>query len=465
MEENLEGKSEAPLRGKALTEEVRKLTKEGKSRNEIAEELNIHLSTISRKRKELGVKEGGSKVERWMEEHPEVKRAFSSLAPGNRRNYATYFRKYCNWAGKEPKELWEESWETIRDRIVDFRLYLEDKGFAPNTLHIYTSVIRRFYEYNNIFFKGKFFTNGKGKRAKEINEKELITPNKLKEILDKSDVSTMERAMFIMQLQSGLGAHELCYLKVKDIGELEEGKVKLRIEEGLIKLKLRREKTDVKFTTFIGYDGIAALERWVELRQSGKVMRDREISEGAKIKSNKDSLFVVYSKKYGTWSNIKPDIYAKYLRNNVRQLGWITDENMRETGQLNVFRPHALRMSFSEIMKHKAMVNWDLVEEMLGHRMSSTDSAYVKFDDEDLLKAYKQAEPFLSFTPIEPIITDDQYKELSFKNQALEDKIAGLEKREEARAPYDEKMSELMKRLIENPELKELIKKELKEVK
>ena len=75
------------------------------------------------------------------------------------------------------------------------------------------SVIRRFYEYNNIYFKeynniyfkGKFFTNGKGKRAKEINEKELTTPNKLKEILDATGVSAMERAMFMMQLQSGLG--------------------------------------------------------------------------------------------------------------------------------------------------------------------------------------------------------------------------------------------------------------------
>ncbi|RCV64456.1 hypothetical protein C5S53_08580 [Methanophagales archaeon] len=47
----------------------------------------------------------------------------------------------------------------------------------------------------------------------------------------------------------------------------------------------------------------------------------------------------------------------------------------------------------------------------------------------------------------------------------LEEKITALETREEARAPYDDKMTELMKRLIVNPEIKELIKKELGEVK
>ncbi len=47
----------------------------------------------------------------------------------------------------------------------------------------------------------------------------------------------------------------------------------------------------------------------------------------------------------------------------------------------------------------------------------------------------------------------------------LEEKITALETREEGRAPYDDKMTELMKRLIANPEIKELIKKELGEVK
>ena len=40
-----------------------------------------------------------------------------------------------------------------------------------------------------------------------------------------------------------------------------------------------------------------------------------------------------------------------------------------------------------------------------------------------------------------------------------------IKAREEAREPYDDKMTELMKRLLSNPQLKEWIKKELEEVK
>jgi len=59
-------------------------------------------------------------------------------------------------------------------------------------------------------------------------------------------------------------------------------------------------------------------------------------------------------------------------------------------------------------------------------------------------------------------------KELEIRNgkiSVLEEKITALETREEARASYDDKMTELMKRLIANPEIKELIKKELGAVK
>jgi len=40
-----------------------------------------------------------------------------------------------------------------------------------------------------------------------------------------------------------------------------------------------------------------------------------------------------------------------------------------------------------------------------------------------------------------------------------------MKRREEARAPFDDKMTELMTRLLANPEIKELIQKELEGVK
>lgn len=42
--------------------------------------------------------------------------------------------------------------------------------------------------------------------------------------------------------------------------------------------------------------------------------------------------------------------------------------------------------------------------------------------------------------------------------------IEALKAKEEARTPFDDKMTELLKRLVANPEMKELIRKELKGV-
>lgn len=376
-------------------------------------------------------KDGGrSKVRAWVNAHPEVKRAYASLSENSKRSYYPFFKRYCDWIAEvegrpiQPAELWEEPWEICRDRIIDFRIHLEEEGKAPMSVQHYTSCIRRFYEFNNILFKGKFFTNGTTAQPLEKNEKELITPQKLREILEISN--TLERAMFMVQYQSGLAANEICHLKVKDVADVtEEGKVvKLRVKDGIVKLKLMRAKTKVKFTTFIGRDSVELLEKWIELRQRGKILyNSKAASDRARIRSGNDYLFVGYTRKEREWGPILPMTYAKYMRRRVRELGWITDDNLKAQGQMNVYRPHALRMSFSDRMKHDAKIGWDIVEHMLGHKFGRTDSAYVKFTDEMLEKAYREGEPYISLTPIESIVTDERYLEQEKKYAAQKDEL------------------------------------------
>jgi integrase len=392
-----------------LREEIKRLTEEGNSPEEIHKKLDIHVNTVRQIKRDLGITSEDVRVKKerlnkWVKENPEVERVCSSLNPKSKPNYYAVLKIYSEWAGLSLQELWAESWEDARDRIVDFKIHLEEINKAPNTIHRYISSIRRFYEYQNMVFKGKFLSIRRI-RPKEINEKELILPDKLLKIIESS--SLLERTMYIVQFQSGLGAFELCHLKIGDIADINGGdKVDLRIVDDVIKLNLVRKKTGVKFTTFIGHDAIEYLEQWIEQRQNCKVMRDRELSKDARIKSKDDYLFISYSKRDREFRRVSETIYARYLRDRVRELGWITDENMKDKGQFSAFRPHALRMSFSEIMKHKAQVSWDFVEVMLGHKFNSTDSAYVKFDDNDLLKAYKQGEPFLSLMSAPPVTVD-----------------------------------------------------------
>jgi integrase len=406
-------------------EEIERMMREGLTVQEMAARLNIGEAKTGYWKRKYGFTSEVGEVNEWIEEHPEIKRVYATLRESSRPIYYSNIRQFCLWAKKEPNELWEEPWEVARDRIIDFRIHLEEEGMSANTISVYSATVRRFYEYRNIVFKGKFITNGKRAMPKKENEKEVIVPAKLRELLEIAE--PMERTMYMCQYQSGLSANELCNLQVKDVGKLEkDGSVSLNITDGVIMLKLTREKTGVRFITFLGHDAIEYLKKWLELRQSGKMMRDREIAEKAIIRSNTDYLFVVYTKRTKSWDKIDPVTYARHLLNAVRTLGWIGDDNLRIKGRLNVFRPHALRMTFSERLKHGAELPWDIVEVFLGHKFSSTDSAYVRYTTNDLMKYYKQGEPFISLTPIEAIVSDDKYKDLKTENALLREEIAYL---------------------------------------
>ena len=56
----------------------------------------------------------------------------------------------------------------------------------------------------------------------------------------------------------------------------------------------------------------------------------------------------------------------------------------------------------------------------------------------------------------------EEMVELRDKFTRMEEELEALKARDEAREPYDDKMTRLMKRLFANPEMKELIREEMK---
>jgi len=107
------------------------------------------------------------------------------------------------------------------------------------------------------------------------------------------------------------------------------------------------------------------------------------------------------------------------------------------------------------------------------------DAYYLDHEDE-LRDLYLQYMPAITIQPTEThVLESKDYKELKASLEvyeaALKERNGEITKlREEVEemkaiaadiAPFDDKMTRLLERLIANPELKELIKKELKETK
>jgi|GEM_PF-1904732 len=480
-------------------ERVKVLSKEGKGTEEIAHILGRHRTAISRAKGRLGIEEEGSEVEKWIKDNPKVSEAFLYLKTRHGKlQYAGSLKKYCEWRELNPIELLEEAYNDLdkkpyervaKAHVARFREELIASGKASKTVSVYLTAIKSFFGAFDIEMNGKSVKISVVN--KEENNKHEFTIEEIKKLLDVCSIR--DTAIFLVQFQSGLAVNELSNLRIKDIGTYENGKVEINQKDGIIPLHIKREKTNNHFHTFIGNDGRNAVEEWLRFRNSGNIFLDNpEVSEQAKVESGDDFLFVSYDRKRQKWGKLTTITIAKVMREYCRKLGWIDTSNFREEGRFNPFRPHALRMSFSSILKN-AYVPWYFVEEMLGHRLTQTDRAYFNINEEKLFEAYKRAETLLSVSRVEEKITDEKYKELKEELQKrsgyiaelqseinaqkeerekekqvrekLTERIEAMEGREDARAPYDDKMSVLMKRLIANPEMKELIKKELGEIK
>jgi integrase len=452
-------------KGKVIDrDEVKVLAEEGKGTTEIAKIIGCDRRTVSRIRNELGIPaEEGSTVEKWIDEHVKVKAWVAKLKERHGRlQYAGALRRYCDIRDKAPDELLEEAWEDTQQRkpherklpdiMLIYKSNREEEGKSPNTIAYELSAIRSFYKKNgyDIIERKELIERP---RPREENGKEVIYPDKMRELA--SIMIPMDKAMYLSAYQSGLSQKELLGLKMRDIK---------RIEDGIIRLPERtRAKTGIRFRTFIGNDARESIEAWLQKRNSGNLLpKNLQASRDAVVKSDDDAyLFIGYDKRHGRWGRVSPTTFAKRMRDYCRQLGWlkIEDGEFKENGLRSRYRPHALRMSFSTVLKSKNVPALH-VEHMLGHA-AAYNGAYDVVNEADLFETYKRAEKYLSIRPepskeLESI--EALRKELEAKSgkiSELEEKMATLEAREAEKEPYEAITTELRN----DPEMRDMIKK------
>ena len=422
-------------KGKVIDrDEVKALAEEGKGTTEIAKIIGCDRRTVSRIRNELGIPvEEGSTVEKWIDKDVKVKAWLAKLKERHGRlQYAGALRRYCDIRDKAPDELLEEAWEDTQQRkpherklpdiMLIYKSKREEEGKSPNTIAYELSAIRSFYKRNgyDIIERKELIERP---RPRDENGKEVIYPDKMRELA--SIMIPMDKAMYLSAYQSGLSQKELLGLKMRDIK---------RIEDGIIRLPERtRAKTGIRFRSFIGNDAREAIDAWLQKRNSGNLLpKNREASMDAVVKSEDDYLFVGYDKRHGRWGRVSPTTFDKRMRDYCRQLGWlkIEDGEFKKNGLQSRYRPHALRMSFSTILKSKNVAALH-VEHMLGHA-AAYNGAYDVVNEVELFETYKRAEKYLSIRP-EPSKELETIEELRMELEAMkvreaekEEKIKGL---------------------------------------
>jgi integrase len=331
--------------------------------------------------------------------------------PNTERNYLLGFQWFTEWTGKEPEALLLEAEQEIKDGLlmrqrsikkylVNFRRYLQDKGNAPQTIKGYLTGVKSFYMAFDIEIPKSHSGGNKAQTLKK--HKEIPTKEDLQEVLKVCD--PLEKAVLLVGASSGLSAHEIINLKVKDFKKGYDP------ETGITTLDLRRGKVDFDFVTFLSPEASKAVQDYLTYRartiKTGETRRLNQL-EKQRIISDNDHLFIK--------RKIDP-IYLKNHDDDLRKLDQdsimkvyrsISEKAQKNTpaGDWNLIRSHNMRKYFNSALLNAGADSFH-VEFFMGHTLDDTKAAYFRADKEKLKEIYKKYTPYIT---IEKALDPEQH--------------------------------------------------------
>lgn len=331
--------------------------------------------------------------------------------PSTERNYLLGFQWFTEWTGKVPEALLLEAEQEIKDGLlmrqrsikkylIGFRKYLQDKGNAPHTIKGYITGVKSFYTAFDIEIPKSHTAGNKAQTLKK--HKDIPTKEDLQEVLKVCD--PMEKAVLLVGVSSGLSAHEIINLRVKDFKRGYDPKTEITT------LDLRRGKVDFDFITFLSPECSKAIQDYLTYRsRTSKINETRRLNqlEKQRVFSDNDHLF------------IKRHIDPSYLKNqddDIRKLDqdsfmkvyrFISEKAQKNTlaGDWNLIRSHNMRKYFNSALLNAGADSFH-VEFFMGHTLDDTKAAYFRADTEKLKEIYKKYIPFIT---IEKALDPEQH--------------------------------------------------------
>jgi site-specific recombinase XerD len=329
---------------------------------------------------------------------------------------------FTEYTEKNPETLLEEAENEIiagklmrhrqlKRHLIGFRQHLKDEGKAPLTIKSRLTGVKSFFETNDIEIP-KLPRVGKAKPLEK--NKEIPTKEDLQDVLKVAD--PLEKAIVLCGTSSGIGANEIGNLKVKDFKRGYDP------ETGITTLKLRREKAEFDFITFLSPEASKATLDYLEYRnRTTKEPRQIEIIKKQKVYSENDYLF------------IRRQILPEYLKkhdDNLRKLDTealikiyrrLADKARKNTpaNDWSFIRSHNVRKYFNSALLNAGADSFH-VEFFMGHTLDDTKAAYFKANSEELKKTYIKYAPYLTIQKEADVSESPDYLRIVEENKTLQ---------------------------------------------
>lgn len=359
-----------------------------------------------------------------------------------RTTYKAQLRYFIAWRGKNCEELIdeaEEDWkkerrerEFIAERYVNkFRKEMKEKfDYSSNTIANILTTLKAFYKFHQFPLNGDRL---KDETRVNENHYKRISKDEIGKLYN-STTSKRNKAILLFLYQTGQAAKQLTDLTYGNVKEeLEEGREPLMIEYS------GRKGRGNDYVTFLGVDGIEALNQYLEERRSNL---GREIKKSEPLFAKKDGV-----------TRMTGSTIAEVLKYLARSSGLVD----KDYDGRNPYSPHAFRKNFKSQLATKCS-NF-VIEYMMGHKIGvEKDYFLADHDGKKGLREYyaRNMEPELSIqtttTRKEAIISEEV--EIAEEEKLRE--IAGDELEEEAKRWREKWTEERMERRTLEDEVEKL---------
>ena len=327
-----------------------------------------------------------------------------NLTPATRESYTYQILNYLSTTPHQTlndliEEAEHEETNNIRPRnrrvnqyIYNFKNILEERGRAPQTIRGNINTVKGFYRAFDITTPNIRLPHGDN--TLEKNEKPLPTREEIHYLASLG--GTRHKAIIYTMALSGMAQQELRNLTInnllhgcrevlnEDIGSVEElFKYEKQLKNEIIPLHLTRQKVQYRYITFLPYEVLSKILKYLREREAGA-------NPHIRIKNSNDWLFV---KKDGQQMT-KPSILNMFLRYNQKA------GNKDVKGTYRKLRSHTLRKYFISTIINKTG-DHILADYLSGHKIDPLKRAYWKADPESLKQRYLIAYPHLSIDGVE----------------------------------------------------------------
>jgi integrase len=344
-----------------------------------------------------------------------------NLSPATRELYTYAITQYSNVIGKTITELHDEADDEeengIRlkrrkysNYIIEFKKYLAENNKSEQTIRLYLTGVKSFYQANDI--RPPEITMRKGEMVMEKNYGHLLTKEEIQKMA--AAAYPRERAIIYIMALSGMSQREVRDLTLKkfldSVGrslnkDLETFEELFRYEEDLIKdtiilLEITRKKVHYRYHTFIPPQATLQILIYLKGRINGE-------NERVKINNYEDPLFVM-----SDGSKLTKRSVTGMFNSIGQRCGF-----KHEYGSYRSWRSHGLRKYFISTIIN-SLGDHVLADYLAGHKIDSLKRSYWYADPQVLKEKYLEALKYLSIENIKihDITTEDKKRLTELEN-------------------------------------------------